>query len=99
MRSSMRAVGCLALLAAGLPRAGAAEDFDREPIQYRTAAPDNPVSRLQRRLDGGKARLAYEGRFGYLPSLLRELGVPRSSQMLVFSKTSFQRERIGPRAP
>jgi hypothetical protein len=99
MRGSVTAVGCLALLAAGAARGAGTEDFDNEPVRYRTAVGDNPVLRLQRRLDAGKARLAFEGRFGYLRSVLRELGVRESSQVLVFSKTSFQRERIGPRAP
>src|SRR6185436_3336105 len=36
---------------------------------------------------------------GYLPSLLSQLNIPQSSQVLVFSKTSFQRERIAPATP
>ena len=36
---------------------------------------------------------------GYLRSLLKGLEVPESSQVLVFSKTSFQRERISPETP
>jgi hypothetical protein len=88
-----------ALLGALGPGGARAEDFDKEPIRYSTAPADNAVARLQGRLDAGKARLAHEGRFGYLPSLLRELGVPPSSQTLVFSKTSLQRHRIAPRTP
>jgi hypothetical protein len=57
------------------------------------------VSRFQERLDKSEAKLVYDERFGYLPSLLDALKVPRSSQMLVFSKTSFQRERISPATP
>jgi hypothetical protein len=74
-------------------------DIEAPPIQYSTAPADNPVSRLQRRLDAGECSLSYDKRFGYLLALLRELHVPRSSQMLVFSKTSFQRHRIAPRTP
>jgi hypothetical protein len=74
-------------------------DIDREPLNYSTATPDNIVSRLQQRLDAGQASLAHDDRFGYLPALLRELHVPVSSQMLVFSKTSFQRHRIAPKTP
>src|SRR6185503_6613752 len=36
---------------------------------------------------------------GYLRSVLRELGVPLESQLLVYSKTSFQAPRIGPGNP
>jgi hypothetical protein len=81
------------------PVAVRADDLDREPIRYATAPADNAVSRLQRRIDAGEAVLAHEHHFGYLRSLLRELKVPVSSQGLVFSKTSFQRERISPRSP
>src|SRR5437588_3751310 len=74
-------------------------DLDREPISYSTAREDNPVSRLQARLDAGKVALGHDEKWGYLPAVLRELNVSRTSQMLVFSKTSFQRHCIGPRTP
>jgi hypothetical protein len=77
----------------------AADDFEREPIRYSASTPDNVVSRLQSRLTSGKAKLTYDEKTGYLGSLLRELGVPVSSQMLVYSKTSLQRNRISPRTP
>jgi hypothetical protein len=76
-----------------------AQDLDRDPINYSTAPANNPIARLQERLDAGQATLSYDEKFGYLRSLLRELHVTESSQMLVFSKTSFQRDRIAPRTP
>lgn len=76
-----------------------AADIDRAPINYSTADANNAVERLQARLDSGKAKLTWEDGPGYLRSLLRELHVPQSSQMLVFSKTSLQRQRINPRTP
>ena len=79
--------------------AGAADDFDREPIRYSESTPDNAVSRLQQRLEAGKVQLTRDKRSGYLRSVLKELRVPVSSQMLVYSKTSLQRNRISPRTP
>jgi hypothetical protein len=76
-----------------------AEDLERPPINYSTSTPANVVSRLEQRLEDGKATLAYDDDFGYLPALLHELNVPKSSQMLVFSKTSLQRQRISPKTP
>jgi hypothetical protein len=91
---------CLSLAAlAAAPRPARADDIDRDPINYSTSPADNAATRLQQRLDAGKARLTFDKRQGYLRSLLRELGVPESSQVLVFSKTSLQRQRIGPQAP
>lgn len=77
----------------------AGDDFDREPINYATATPDNVISRLQARLDSGAAKFEFEPHFGYLRSLLNELGVTSASQTLVFSKTSLQRQKISPRTP
>ncbi|QEG36758.1 hypothetical protein [Bythopirellula goksoeyrii] len=74
-------------------------DFERPPINYSTATPDNPVSRLQARLDSGEVELTYDENRGYLASVLEQLGISPSSQMLVFSKTSFQPQKISPRRP
>lgn len=76
-----------------------AADIEGEPINYAKAPVDNAVSRLEKRLADGKATLKHEPGFGYLRSLLCELNVPQSSQMLVFSKTSLQRHRIAPNRP
>jgi hypothetical protein len=76
-----------------------AADLDAEPINYSKGPADNPVSRLQRQIDTGRSPLVHEAKVGYLRSLLRALDMPASSQMLVFSKTSFQRHRIGPDTP
>jgi len=57
------------------------------------------VSRLQQKLEKGEARLEWDEQRGYLPALLRELKVPVSSQMLVFSRTSLQLRRISPDTP
>ncbi|MBI1357764.1 MAG: hypothetical protein GC160_25785 [Acidobacteria bacterium] len=68
-------------------------------IDYWRADPNDAVARLQRRLSGGEIQLSFDERFGYLPAVLDALDVPRSSQVLVFSKTSFQASRIFPRVP
>ena len=73
--------------------------FDHPAIQYEKRAPNDAISRLQAQLDEGKTKLEYDSRFGYLPSLLKHLGIQPDSQMLVFSKTSFQGPRISPRSP
>jgi hypothetical protein len=73
--------------------------FDEGTINYNKAQPTGPVARLQERLDKGEVKLKYDATYGYLPSVLELLKIPRSSQMLVFSKTSFQRDRISPKTP
>jgi hypothetical protein len=73
--------------------------FDEGTINYSKAKDTSPVARLQQRIDQGEVKLKHEDKFGYLLSLLNELRVTTNSQMLVFSKTSFQRERISPKTP
>jgi len=100
-RSAPLLVALAALAAAALlPVAAlAVDEFEQAPIGYSAGTPDNPVSRLQARLDRGDAHLAWEERTGWLTSVLAALDIPVSSQTLVFSKTSLQQARIGPRNP
>jgi hypothetical protein len=69
------------------------------PIRYATAKADDPIARLQKTLDNGKSKLTFDDKHGYLESVLKILNIPISSQTLVFSKTSFQRELIAPWRP
>src|SRR5436190_11533703 len=73
--------------------------FDEETLNYTKAKEANAVSRLQERIARGEVRLKFDDHFGYLLSVLEALKVSTNSQMLVFSKTSFQRERISPKTP
>jgi hypothetical protein len=84
---------------AGRSLACADDDFERAPIHYSKSTPNNPVARLQKQIDAGAVALSFHKDQGYLPSLLKTLQVPESSQMLVFSKTSLQRSRISPKSP
>ncbi len=79
--------------------ARATVEYEESPIHYSTAPVDDPVDGLQRRVARGEVQLAYDGAHGYLASVLRALDVPVSSQVLVFSKTSLQRDIISPRSP
>ena len=74
-------------------------EYDDDPIRYSDAAPDNAVNRLQEKIDRGDIQLKWDPEHGYLPALLKELNVPKSSQLLVFSKTSLQRRHISPQTP
>ena len=91
-------VGPVLSLALASPLA-ASDEFEREPINYSNAKPDNRVSRLQERIDAGLVKPVFEKETGYARWLLGELQVPLSSQVLVFSKTSLQRNRIAPKTP
>jgi len=67
---------------------------NHQAIAYATAPVSDAASRLNARLASGEVKLVSNGPSGYLQSLLAALDVPVASQMLVFSKTSFQAPRI-----
>ena len=73
--------------------------FEEDTINYNKAAVTGTVTRLQKRIDAGEVTLQHDEAYGYLLAVLDELKVPKSSQMLVFSKTSLQREHISPSNP
>ena len=89
----------LCLLLGNLRAAEAQLSFERAPINYTTAKSHDPVAELQRRINAGNVTLKFDEEHGYLKSVLEELGVSGTSQMLVFSKTSFQLRHISPWSP
>ncbi|MFO0928703.1 MAG: hypothetical protein U0736_17055 [Gemmataceae bacterium] len=98
-RPSLVCAWSLVVCLAAAPLVARGDDFDREPINYRSSTPDNVITRLQKQLDDGKVRLTFDEHTGYARSMLKVLNVPESSQVLVFSKTSLQRHRISPQTP
>jgi hypothetical protein len=61
---------------------------------------NDPISILERKIDRGDVKLDYSpDGWGYLPSLMKYLDLNIDSQILVFSKTSFQLSKISPRTP
>jgi hypothetical protein len=74
-------------------------DFDHGRIGYTTSPTSDPITRIQKRIDSGDLKLKFDKEHGYLPALLEELQIPRSSQTLVFSKSSLQLFLIAPDNP
>lgn len=73
---------------------------DHAAIQYSTRPTNDAVARLNQRLAKGELRLAREASpRGYLKPVLDALGILPSSQTLVFSENSLQREHINKSRP
>jgi hypothetical protein len=72
---------------------------DDPAIKYSSGPLSNAVATLNQKIKDGVVRLAFEGRSGYLQTALAALEIPVESQMLVFSQTSLQAERISPANP
>ena len=74
-------------------------DLDQPAIQYNTQTLHDPGTQLNRKIQFGEVHLKFNGPQGYLRSVLDALDVPIQSQLVVFSKTSFQADRINPHNP
>jgi hypothetical protein len=74
--------------------------LDEHPaIQYATRATTDRVARLRESMARSGGSFHRDARTGYLAPVLRALGIPVDSQILVFSKTGVQRGYIGPHNP
>jgi len=72
---------------------------DHKAIQYTERATDDSVARLQEQMKKGEVKLEFQPRWGYLASVLKQLGINVDSQLLVFSRTSSQVSEISPISP
>jgi hypothetical protein len=68
-------------------------------INYDDGPVHDAVTELSGKIKAGEVKLEYEPVSGYLRSVLKALDIPIESQILVFSKTSFQAPRIRPDNP
>ncbi len=74
-------------------------DFERPPINYGEAPSHDRVAALANAIEKGEVEFKYDANHGWLPDVLKHLQVSKESQVLVFSKTSLQLHKIGPRTP
>lgn len=89
----------LALASEPAPAETAYRDFDAPPHRYTERTPTDRFTRLKADFESGAIILDRSGELAFLQSLLKVLGVPASSQMLVFSTTSLQLSLISPSNP
>lgn len=68
-------------------------------IEYSDREATDIAGDMVRKVNSGALQLRFEGRSGYLRSILEALHVPFESQTLVFSKTSLQTHYISPATP
>jgi len=73
---------------------------DHPAIQYSDGPLNDPITLLGKKLDSGAAKLeTLPEAPGYLPGILKSLDINPDSQVMVFSKTSFQAALISPKNP
>jgi hypothetical protein len=71
---------------------------DHPAIGYPEPAHD-PVAQLDQKIQEGRVELRYDKTAGYLRSVLEALHIPIESQIVAYSKTSVQSQRINPKNP
>ncbi len=86
-------------LAATVPAAEFRPGPEADLAIYKSTAASGVVEVLLARVQRSEARLEFSTPHGYLPALLRELKIPSSSQLLVASKTSPNKNYISPKNP
>jgi len=75
------------------------DEFERPPIEYSATPANDAITSLDARVAKGSLTLPSGTDRDLIRWLLRELKVPEASQVLVFSQTSFQNDRIRPEHP
>ena len=73
--------------------------LEHEAIRYYRTPPTDSVATLQRQIDADELVFNSDRKNGYLASVLEELDINASSQLLVSSKTSLQLDHISPATP
>lgn len=77
-----------------------AEDpYEQAPIFYSDSQPNDPARKLENLLRNGKATVDRRDAWSVLRDLMRHFNIPEASQVMVFSKTSKQNDRIHPQTP
>jgi len=89
----------IAVVCGRAPSARAQINFDLPPIDYEKGPLCDPATQLQKKLASGELKLEFDEKFGYLKSFMKALNISPTTQVMVFSKTSFQRNKINPRTP
>jgi hypothetical protein len=74
-------------------------DFAAAPHRYHERTPNDPFTRVKAQLESGALPLDRSSELATVRSLLKALGIPESSQLLVFSTTSLQLGLISPANP
>src|SRR5512138_191755 len=74
-------------------------DIDDPPHNYRQRTPRDRFTRLKDDFESGRIALDRSSEKAFVVSVLQALGIPATSQMLVFSTTSLQLSLISPANP
>jgi hypothetical protein len=94
----MKCIPLLLLLT--VPALVQAEDaYEQVPILYSETQPRDAAQALEKMMLAGKVKIDRKDAWSVLRGVLKQFGIPEESQVMVFSKTSKQNDRISPQTP
>ncbi len=73
--------------------------YEEAPIRYSDTKAKGPLSKIATEIEAGRLAFDSSSEKNFLRDFLRHLEVPVESQVLVFSRTSLQNDRISPSRP
>jgi hypothetical protein len=77
----------------------AEDEYENAPIRYSDTAPNDATQRLENLMAAGKVKIDRTDPWTVLRDVMKQLDIPQESQVMVFSKTSKQNDRINPQTP
>lgn len=77
----------------------AEDEYEQAPIHYSDTQPRDAAYDLEVLMNAGKVKLDRKNAWTVLKGLLKQFKIPIESQVMVFSKTSKQNDRISPQTP
>lgn len=80
-------------------QAQAEDEFEQAPIHYSETQPKDAAYELEAMMKAGKVKIDRKNAWTVLQGILKQFQIPMESQVMVFSKTSKQNDRISPQTP
>lgn len=77
----------------------AMDEYENVPIRYSDTEPNDAAQRLERLMAAGKVKINRTDAWTVLRDVMKHFDIPEESQVMVFSKTSKQNDRINPQTP
>ncbi len=77
----------------------AEDEYERAPICYSETQPKDAAYDLEKQWKRGQGQIDRSSAWTILKGLMKQFHIPEESQVMVFSKTSKQNDRISPQKP
>ena len=96
---NLRRLPPLLVLALSALSAQAENEYEQAPIHYSETQPRDAAYEMEKLMLAGKLKIDRSDAWSVLRGVLKQFRIPEESQVMVFSKTSKQNDRISPQTP